>query len=142
MTRFYTINENSIYIYTTAGHSLIDLHAIPDGLGLFSAEVPWRLSPWVAVSEEAPEEGLRILEMLLKAEGYQRVEVHRRILEEYFVRGDERILPPQAPVIVEEVVPVHQWTLDNRPSAQAKPTLRRPSRRRRVPKPTLLPRTA
>jgi len=141
MTRCYTINEKSVYIYATAGDSLIDLHAIPAGIGLFSAEVPWRLSPWVAVSEEAPEEGLRVVEMLLKAEGYRKVEADRVALEDYFVRGDERVLPVQAPVI-EESVPLHQWTLDDRPSAQARQTLRRPSRRRRVPKPTPLPRAS
>jgi hypothetical protein len=141
MTRCYTINEKSVYIYATAGDSLIDLRAIPAGIGLFSAEVPWRLSPWVAVSEEAPEEGLRVVEMLLKAEGYRKVEADRVALEDYFVRGDERVLPVQAPVI-EESVPLHQWTLDDRPSAQARQTLRRPSRRRRVPKPTPLPRAS
>jgi hypothetical protein len=142
LTRCYTIHERSVYIYATAGDTLIDLHMIPEGIGLFCAEVPWRLSPWVAVSEEAPEEGLRILEMLLRAEGYRRVEADRVALDDYFVRGDERMLPVEAPVIEAESATLHQWTLDDKPSAQARATLRRPSRRRRVSKPTPLPRAS
>jgi hypothetical protein len=140
MTRCYTIHDRSVYIYATAGDSLIDLHDIPEGIGLFCAEVPWRLSPWVAVSEEAPEEGLRVLEMLLKAEGYRRVEADSAALDGYFVSGDERMLPAETPVVEVEAATLHQWTLEDRPSAQARTSLRRPSRRRRVPKPTPLPR--
>ncbi len=141
MTRYYTIHENSVYIYATAGDSLIDLRRIPEGVGLFSAEVPWRASPWVAVSEEAPEEGLRVLELLLGAEGYRRVEVDGEALEDYFARGDERKLHIEETPAEEAVVPLHQWTLDDRPSTQTRQTLRRVSKRRRV-KLTPLPRSA
>ncbi len=140
MSRYYTIHGNSVYVYATAGDSLIDLRRIPEGVGLFSAEVPWRASPWVAVSEEAPEEGLRVLELLLGAEGYRRVEADGEALEDYFARGDEGRLHVEETPTEEAAVPLHQWTLDDRPSAQARPTLRRPSRRRRVSKPTPLPR--
>jgi hypothetical protein len=139
MTRCYTIHDRCVYIYATAGDSLIDLRLIPEGLGVFGAEVSWRLSPWVAVSEEAPDEGLKLLEMLLKGEGYIRVDADRGALEDFFLHGDEGVLPLRAPK-VKEAVPLHQWMLDDRPSAQARPSLRRPSRRRRVPKTVPIPR--
>ena len=141
MARYYSIQGNNLYVYATMGDSLIDLNTIPEGLGLFSAEVPWRLTPWVVVTEEAPEEGLRVAEILLKAEGYKRSSIDKSALEEYFLRGDVSILPQAEPTETEEVVPMHQWALDNRPSAQAKPRLRRPSRGRRLPKPAPLQRT-
>jgi hypothetical protein len=99
MSRYYTIHESSVYVYATAGDSLLDLRTIPEGVGLFSAEVPWRASLWVAVSEEAPVEGLRVIELLLRAEGYSRVDVGVEALEDYFTRGDERrlrLLTPEA----------------------------------------------
>jgi hypothetical protein len=142
MSRYYTIHENSVYVYATAGDSLLDLRMIPEGVGLFSAEVPWRASPWVAVSEEAPVEGLKVIELLLNSEGYSRVDVGVEALEDYFALGDESRLGLLMPKAAEEAATLHQWTLDDRPSAQARPTLRRPSRRRRVQKPTPLPRSA
>jgi hypothetical protein len=142
MARYYSIQGNNLYVYATMGDSLIDLNTIPEGLGLFSAEVPWRLTPWAAVTEEAPEEGLRVAEILLRAEGYKRSTIDKGVLDEYFLIGDASLLPIVEPTEAEEVVPMHQWALDNGQSAQAKPRLRRPSMRRRLPKPTPLQRTS
>jgi hypothetical protein len=140
VSRYYTIHGSSVYVFATSGDALIDLRMMPEGVGLFSADVPWRASPRMAVSEEATEEALAMLGQLLRAEGYRGVDVGREALEEYFARGDEECLGLEAPP-VEEVVAMHQWTLDDKPSAQARPKLRRSARRRRVVKPTPLPRT-
>jgi hypothetical protein len=140
MSRYYTVHGDSVYVYATAGDSLIDLRMIPEGVGLFSAEVPWRATPWAAVSEEAPEEGLRVLELLLREEGYRRANVDVEALEEYFALGDEEKLGLVAPAPAAEAVAMHQWTLDDKPSTHVKPRLRRPSSRRRVVKQAPLPR--
>lgn len=137
----YTLSGGSVYIYATGGDALIDLEMIPDGLGVFSADVPWRLSPRVAVSEGVPEEGLKVLEMLLRGEGYSRVDAEVDALEDYFISGAEPMPLTAAPAEAEAATTIHQWTLDDHPVAQARASLRRPSRRRRIPKPTPLPRT-
>jgi hypothetical protein len=142
MARYYSIQGNNLYMYTTMGDDLIDLNSIPEGLGLFSAEVPWRLTPWAAVTEEAPEEGLRVAEILLKKEGFECSTIDRGTFEDYFLSGDANLLPSLESIVVTEVVPMHQWALDHRPSTQAKPRMRRPSMRRRAPKPIPLQRTS
>ncbi len=136
----YTISGSSVYIFATGGDALISMLEIPDGIGAFCAEAPWRLSPWVAVSEGVPDEGMKILEMLLRGEGYSRIDAEVGALEDYFVSGAEPMLPTAEPAQAEAATTLHQWTLDDRPIAQARASLRRPSRRRRVPKPTPLPR--
>jgi len=142
LARYYAIQGNNLYVYATMGDGLIDLNSIPDGLGLFSAEVPWRLTPWAVVTEEAPEEGLKVAEMLLRADGYERSTVDKSVLEKYFLSGDASVLPSVVPTEAEEVIPIQQWTLDNKPSTQVKTLLRRSSKRRRVPKPVSFQRTS
>jgi hypothetical protein len=138
MSRYYTVHGSSVYVYATEGDSLLDIRVIPEGVGLFSADVPWRASPRMAVSEEATEEAVGLLGQLLKAQGYSRADVEVEALEEFFARGDERSLGLVTPPIGEAVA-MHQWTLDDKPSTRVRQTLRRPARRR-MQKPTPLPR--
>jgi len=138
MSRYYTVHGKSVYVYATEGDSLLDIRVIPEGVGLFSADVPWRASPRMAVSEEATDEAIGLLGQLLKTQGYGRVDVGLEALEEYFARGDERSLGLVAPP-TGEAVAMHQWTLDDKPSARVRQALRRPARRR-MQKPTPFPR--
>ncbi len=142
MARYYTVSGGALYVYTTRGEPLIDLGLIPTGIGLFDSDVPWRLCPWLAVTEEAPVDGLRLAEIILRAGGYGRLDVESGALEDYFLRGDDGFLAARVAAEAEEAVPIHQWTLDRRPSAKARPAPHRRSRRSRVPKPTPVPRTA
>ncbi len=137
----YTVYGNSVYIYATGGNTLIDLRMIPEGIGAFCAEEPWRLSPWVAVSEGVPEESIKLLEMLLRGEGYIRFDAEVDALEDYFVSGAEPMLPIETQPHFEEAPTIQQWTLDDHPSEEVRVRLSRPSRRRKAPKPRPLPRT-
>lgn len=137
MSRYYTIAGGALYLYTTRGEPLIDLGLLPRGAGLFDSDVPWRLCPWLAVTEDAPADGLRVAEIILRTEGYARLDAERGLLEEYFLSGDDGFLAGRAEA---EEVSIHQWTLDGRPSAKTRQGPRRHPRRSRVPRPTPLPR--
>jgi hypothetical protein len=52
--------------------------------------------------------GLKMLEILLRAEGYMMVEADRAALNDYFIRGDERLLPVEAPVVETEATTLNQ----------------------------------
>ena len=142
MAKYYTLCGGALYVYTTRGEPLLDLGVIPSGIGLFDPDVSWRLCPWLAVTEDAPTDGLRLAEIILRAEGYGRLELEGEALEDYFLRGDDGFLAARVAAEAEEAVPIHQWTLDGRPSARTKPAPRRQSRRSRVPKPAPLPRAS
>ncbi len=142
MTKYYSICGGAFFVYTTRGEPLLDLGVIPSGIGLFDSDTSWRLCPWLAVTEDAPADGLRLAEMILRTEGYARLEVERGVLEDYFLSGEDGFLAARVDEVTEAAVPIHQWTLDGRPSAKARPAPRRQSRRSRVPKPAPLPRAA
>jgi len=126
--RYYTVVGNSLYVYTTRGESLIEFSSFPDGVGVFGAEVAWRLCPWLGFSEGATQTGLKVVGLILDTEGYVKVNVPQSSLEEYFIKGDDRVVEALAMATLETEVPQQQSTLDVRPAI----ALRRFVRRRTV----------
>jgi len=96
--RFYTTQGSDLYIWVTGEDELIDLNVFPRGLNLFEADSAWRSSPRMAVSEGVAGEALGVAEMILRYAEYGAVEADRDSLEEYFVRGDERVVGVVVPV--------------------------------------------
>ncbi len=124
---------SSLYVYATRGDSLLDISLLPDGVGVFGSDVGWRLSPWLGVSDGVTQQGLGLVELVLKSEGHLRVDVAQEKLEEYFLDADDRAVESLALAELEQVVQLQQWNLDEKPSTS--PKIRRSVRRRGAVRP-------
>jgi len=83
----------------TGEDELIDLNVFPSGLNIFEADSAWRSSQRMAISEGVGGEALGVAEMILRYADYGAVEADRDSLEDYFVKGDERLIRVVVPVV-------------------------------------------
>jgi len=103
---YFSVEDGNLYIFTTMGDPMLNLNAFPVELNLFEAESSWRISPWVAVVEDVLQRQLEKAQIILRLQGYERVEVPERTLEAYFLEGDERQLLQVITVAEPELVEV------------------------------------
>jgi hypothetical protein len=97
--RYYSTQGSDLYIWVTGEDELIDLNVFPSGLNIFEADSAWRSSQRIAISEGVGGEALGVAEMILRYADYGAVEADRDSLEDYFVKGDERLIRVVVPVV-------------------------------------------
>ena len=93
--KFYSIHDDTLYILKTRKDEYLDLQTIPESYNLFETESSWRLSPWIAISNNVSPENLKKTETLLELELHVRVFVDKELLESYFLDGDESVIVPE-----------------------------------------------
>ena len=89
MGKYYSLADGNLYIFVTLGDELLDLGAFPSELNLFEAESDWRISPWLAVAHNVLERSASMAQVILRLNGFQRMNMPADVLEEYFLDGDE-----------------------------------------------------
>ena len=95
MGKFYSIHDDTLYIFKTRKDEYIDLQSIPEHYNIFESESSWRLSPWIAISNNVSPESLEKIGALLELELHVRVFVDKELLESYFLDGDESVIVPE-----------------------------------------------
>ena len=65
MGKYYTVIGNAIYIYSTGSSELLDISTLPKELGLFTEQVQWKLSPWIAMSHTTTGQSIKQAEEIL-----------------------------------------------------------------------------
>ena len=93
--KFYSIHDDTLYIFKTRKDEYLDLQTIPESYNLFETESSWQLSPWIAISNNVSVESLKKIETLLELELHVRVFVDKELLESYFLDGDESVIVPE-----------------------------------------------
>lgn len=89
MGRHYSVTGGNLYIFTTGRDRLLDLGVFPKELNLFEAESAWRISPWIAVVEDVLQKAAEMAQIILQLNDYEKINLPSRILEHYFLDGDE-----------------------------------------------------
>ena len=89
MGRHYNVTGGNLYIFTTGMDRLLDLGVFPRELNLFEADSAWRISPWIAVVENVLQKAAEKAQIILQLNDYVRINVPARVLEHYFLDGDE-----------------------------------------------------
>ena len=92
MGKYYTIIDNSIYIYTTGSDGILDISKLPRSLEIFNENVQWQISPWLAMSQTNKQDSLKILEEILISQGFINTLICQSVLENYFITGNTEIL--------------------------------------------------
>ena len=89
MGKHFAVDGGNLYVFTTGKDVLINLNSFPRGLGLFGADMGWRVSPWVAVVEDVLQRQLENAQVVLRLHGYEKTSLPREALEAYFLDGHE-----------------------------------------------------
>lgn len=89
MGRLFSYDNGSLYIFTTGGEGLLDLNLFPRDLNLFEVKSTWRIAPWAAVIENVSQRNLEDAQIILRLNGYEKVNVSSRLLDSYFLDGQE-----------------------------------------------------
>jgi len=87
--KHFTVEQGNLYIFTTGPDVMLSLGSFPGELGLFGADMAWRVSPKVAVVEDVLQRQLERAQIVLRLHGYEEVSLPREALEAYFVDGLE-----------------------------------------------------
>jgi len=111
--KFYSVHDDTLYIFKTRKDEYIDLHSFPESYNLFETESSWRLSPWIAISNNVSPENLKKTGTLLELELHVRVFVDKELLETYFLGGDESVLVPELTKLKEPERAVIKIKLDS-----------------------------
>ena len=90
--KFYSIHDDTLYIFKTRKDEYIDLQSIPEYYNIFESESSWRLSPWIAISNNVSPESLEKIGALLELELHVRIFVDKEFLESYFLDGNESVI--------------------------------------------------
>lgn len=93
--KFYSIHDDTLYIFKTRKDEYLDLQSFPESYSLFETESSWRLSPWIAITNNVSPENLKKTETLLELELHIRVFMDKELLESYFLDGDESEIIPE-----------------------------------------------
>ena len=112
--KFYSIHGDTLYIFKTIKDEYINIQSIPESYNLFETESSWRLSPWIAISNNVSAENLKKTETLLELELHVRVFVDKELLESYFLDGDESGIVPELTKLKEPERAVIRIKLDSR----------------------------
>ncbi len=91
MGKYFTIIDNSIYIYSI-DLSGFDLSTLPKDLGLFTENVPWLISPWLIMSQTITQYSMKPIEEILISQGFVKTLIAQPILEDYFITGNRALL--------------------------------------------------
>jgi hypothetical protein len=89
MGKHFSYDNGSLYIFTTGGEGLLDLNLFPKDLNLFEVKSTWRIAPWEAVIEDVSQNRLEDAQIILRLNGYEKVNVSSRLLDSYFLDGQE-----------------------------------------------------
>ena len=106
MGRHYSLSGGNLYIFTTGRDRLLDLGIFPKELNLFEVESAWRISPWVAVVEDVLQKAAEMAQIILQLNDYEKINLPARILDHYFLDGDEYMLLETIREISVEASPV------------------------------------
>ena len=106
MGRHYSVSEGNLYIYTTGQDRLLDLGVFPSELNLFEADSAWRISPWIAVVENVLQKAVEMAQIILQLNDYEKISLPTKLLEHYFLDGDEYSLLETIRETTVEVTPV------------------------------------
>jgi len=87
--KHFAVDRGNLYVFTTGKDILLNLNSFPRGLGLFGADMAWRVSPWVAVVEDVLQKQLERAQIVLRLHGYEKTSLPREALEAYFLDGNE-----------------------------------------------------
>ena len=89
MGKFYSVHDETLFIYKTGKDDYLDLHSLPDSFTLFDSESSWRISPWIAVIENVPSDIMKKTISFLELELHVRSNISSEHLEDYYLDGDE-----------------------------------------------------
>ena len=89
MGKHFSYDNGSLYIFTTDGEGLLDLNLFPKDLNLFEVNSTWRISPWAAVVDDVTQKRLEDAQIILRLNGYEKVNISARLLDSYFLDGQE-----------------------------------------------------
>lgn len=106
MGRHYSLSSGNLYIFTTGRDRLLDLGIFPRELNLFEVDSAWRISPWVAVVEDVLQKSAEMAQIILQLNDYEKINLPARILDHYFLDGDEYSLLETIREISVEASPV------------------------------------
>ena len=106
MGRHYSVSGGNLYIFTTGQDRLLDLGVFPAELKLFEADSAWRISPWIAVVENVLQKAAEMAQIILQLNDYEKINLPSRILDHYFLDGDEYSLLETIREISVEASPV------------------------------------
>ena len=106
MGKHYSVTEGNLYIFTTGSDRLLNLGVFPSELNLFESESAWRISPWLAVVEGVLQKAAEMAQIILQLNEYEKINLPVKILEHYFLDGDEYSLLETIKEVRLEVSPV------------------------------------
>ena len=89
LTRYYSRQRDNLYIFITGMDEMIDLKLFPPELNLFESGSAWRISSRMAIVSDADKISLDKAEIILGLNGFNRVTLEERLLNRYFIFGDE-----------------------------------------------------
>ena len=92
MGRYYSRHDGDLYIYVTKNDPMVDLSLFPPELGLFDYAEPRRVNGKMAVVKGAAETNVDKAETILSLNGFEKRDLPREILEQYYDSGDELVL--------------------------------------------------
>ena len=89
MGKHYSVTGGNLYIFTTGRDRLLNLGVFPSELNLFEADSAWRISPWLAVVDGVLQKAAEMAQIILQLNEYEKINLPVKILEHYFLDGDE-----------------------------------------------------
>lgn len=89
MTRYYSRQRGNLYIFITGEDEMIDLKLFPHELNLFESDLAWRINEKMAIVNDVEEKSLDLAEIILGLNGLTKVDLYERLLNGYFISGDE-----------------------------------------------------
>jgi len=114
MGKFYTITQDSFYIYVTEDDQLISPKDMPPLLGLYEAKHPWKWANKIVIMNRLPEETLQQAATILEIHDYERRNADEQSLEHYFVTQDQAYLPPKEPPLLRTLRKLEEAFKDGR----------------------------
>jgi len=92
LTRYYSRQRGNLYIFITGEDEMIDLKLFPHELNLFESDFAWRINEKMAIVNDVEQKSLDLAEIILGLNDFNRVDIDERLLNEYFISGDESVL--------------------------------------------------
>jgi len=92
MGRYYSRHDGDLYIYVTKNATMVDLSLFPPELELFDYAEPRSVNGKMAVVKGAAERNVDKAEIILSLNGFEKRDLPREILEQYYDSGDEAVL--------------------------------------------------
>ena len=92
MGRYYSRHDGDLYIYVTKNDPMVDLSLFPPELGLFDHAEPRRVNGKMAVVKGAAEINVDKAEIILSLNGFEKRDLPKEVLVQYYDSGDEAVL--------------------------------------------------